>query len=163
MVLAYLLLLFLGRPREVWSALALAALVILCLTPLRLYAVSFQLSFVAVAALLYFLPRWFWGAGEGLFPERWAGRWAKRVWLRVKEAAAVSLVATLATAPLVAAYFQVVPLLGVAVNLAAIPLVLILALPLGEAAVWAECLHLAPVAKGLLYLGNFPGAGVCGH
>ena len=40
--------------------------------------------------------------------------------------------AALATAPLVAAYFQVVSLLGVLVNLVAIPLVLVLALPLGS-------------------------------
>ena len=57
MVLAYLLLVFLGRPGEVWSALALAALVILSLSPLRLFTTSFQLSFVAVAALIYLLPR----------------------------------------------------------------------------------------------------------
>ncbi len=46
MVLAYLLLVFLGRPGEVWSALALAALIILSLAPLRLFSISFQLSFV---------------------------------------------------------------------------------------------------------------------
>jgi len=156
MVLAYLLLVFLGRPGEVWSALALAALAIVCLSPLRLYAISFQLSFVAVAALLYFLPRWF-GRGRGESPPR--GRIAalvRRGWMWGKEAAAVSLVATLATAPLVAAHFQVVSLLGAAVNLAAIPLVLILALPLGEAGVLAQSLHLTPVAQVLLALGQIP-------
>jgi competence protein ComEC len=159
MVLAYLLLLFLGRPREVWSALALAALAILCLSPLRLYTASFQLSFVAVAAILYFLPRWFRGADRDLSFSWWLRRWGKSVWLWGKEAAAVSLVATLATAPLVAAHFQVVSLLGAAVNLVAIPLVLLLALPLGEAAVLAQSLHLAPltyVAQGLLALGQIP-------
>ena len=40
-----------------WSALALAALIILSLTPLRLFAISFQLSFAAVAGLIYFMPR----------------------------------------------------------------------------------------------------------
>jgi competence protein ComEC len=59
MVLAYLFLVLLGRPREVWSALALAALAVLVLNPLRLYYVSFQLSFISVAALIYFIPRWF--------------------------------------------------------------------------------------------------------
>ena len=57
MVLAYLLLVFLGRPGEVWSALALAALIILSLSPLRLFSISFQLSFVAVAVLIYLVPR----------------------------------------------------------------------------------------------------------
>jgi len=156
MVLAYLLLLFLGRPREVWSALALAALTILSLSPLRVYAISFQLSFVAVAALIYFLPRWFSGDREGMSAAGWMRRWGERVRFRGREAAAASLVATLATAPLVAAYFQVVSLLGAAVNLAAIPLVLLLALPLGEAAVLAQALHLAPVAQVLLALGQIP-------
>jgi competence protein ComEC len=156
MVLAYLLLLFLGRPREVWSALALAALAILCLSPLRLYSASFQLSFVTVAALLYFLPRWFRGAREKLSTSGRLASWTNLLWLRGKEAGATSLVATLATAPLVAAHFQVVSLLGAAVNLAAIPLVLLLALPLGEAAVLAQSLHLTPVAQGLLALGRIP-------
>jgi competence protein ComEC len=155
-VLAYLLLLFLGRPREVWSALALAALIILCLSPLRLYSISFQLSFAAVAALLYFLPRWFRGTREGLSPEGWNSKILSRVCVWIKEAAATSLVATLATAPLVAMYFQVVSLLGAAVNLVAIPLVLLLALPLGEVAVLAQSLHLTPVAQGLLALGQIP-------
>jgi competence protein ComEC len=156
MVLAYLLLLLLGRPREVWSALALAALIILCLSPMRLYAISFQLSFAAVAALLYFLPHWFQGARERLSPEGFKAKILPRVGLWVKEAAATSLVATLATAPLVAEYFQVVSLLGAAVNLMAIPLVLFLALPLGEVAVLAQSLHLTPVAQGLLALGQIP-------
>ena len=68
----------------------------------------------------------------------------------------VSVVATLATAPLVALYFQVVSLLGILVNLVAIPLVLLLALPLGEAAVIAQALSLTPVAQALLFVGKFP-------
>ncbi|RJR42782.1 MAG: ComEC/Rec2 family competence protein [Deltaproteobacteria bacterium] len=156
MVLACLMLLFLGRPREVWSALALAALIILGLSPLRLYSISFQLSFAAVAALIYFLPRWFQGARERFSHQGWKEKLPARVRLWLKEAAAASLVATLATAPLVAVYFQTVSLLGAAVNLAAIPLVLFLALPLGEAAVLSQTLHLTPVAQGLLGLGQVP-------
>ena len=68
----------------------------------------------------------------------------------------MSVVATLATAPLVALYFQVVSLLGILVNLVAIPLVLLLALPLGEAAVISQALSLTPVAQVLLFLGNIP-------
>jgi len=79
-----------------------------------------------------------------------------RLLLRGKELLLVSLVATLATAPLVATYFQVVSLWGVVVNVVAIPLVLGLALPLGEAAVLAQALGLAPLAKGLLALGQVP-------
>ena len=156
MVLAYLLLVFLGRPREVWSALALAALVILTLTPLRLFAISFQLSFVAVAAIIYLVPRWLRRAAAPESAGDLSPGQGARLWFWVKEAEAVSAAATLATAPLVAHYFQVVSLLGIAVNLVAIPLVLMLALPLGEAAVLAQALSLTPVAQVLLTLGWFP-------
>jgi competence protein ComEC len=156
MVLAYLLLVFLGRPREVWSALALAALAILTLTPLRLFAISFQLSFAAVAAILYLVPRW---VKRGEAPDSAADLTpplAARLYFWAKRVIAVSAAATLATAPLVAVYFQVVSLLGVVVNLVAIPLVLGLALPLGEAAVLAQALDLTPVAQALLTLGEIP-------
>jgi competence protein ComEC len=154
MVLAYLLLVFLGRPREVWSALALAALIILTLAPLRLFAISFQLSFAAVGAIIYLVPRLVWGTAVEL-EDRAHTLWA-RIFFRVKECLAVSAVATLATAPLVAFYFQVVSLLGILVNLVAIPLALGLALPLGEAAVLAQALSLTPVAQFFLALGQWP-------
>ncbi len=155
MVLAYLLLVFLGRPGEVWSALALAALVILSLTPLRLFAISFQLSFVAVAFLIYLVPRLVeWTTGTE--PDHPIPGAAARLLFRVKEWFMVSVVATLATAPLAAFYFQVVSLLGILVNLVAIPLVLLLALPLGEAAVISQALSLTPVAQALLFVGKLP-------
>jgi competence protein ComEC len=156
MVLAYLLLVFLGRPREVWSALALAALVILSLAPLRLFSISFQLSFVAVAGLAYVLPRWFGGRREAAGAEGASRGWGAWLWWRGKEALAVSTVATLATAPLVAAYFQVVSLLGILVNLVAIPLVLGVALPLGEVAVLAQALSLTSLSQALLEVGRLP-------
>ena len=155
MVLAYLLLVFLGRPGEVWSALALAALIILSLAPLRLFSISFQLSFVAVAFLIYLVPRLVewprWTKPDHPIPGA-----AARLLFRIKEWFIVSVVATLATAPLVALYFQVVSLLGILVNLVAIPLVLLLALPLGEAAVIAQALSLTPVAQALLFVGKLP-------
>ena len=79
-----------------------------------------------------------------------------RILFRIKEWFIVSVVATLATAPLVALYFQVVSLLGILVNLVAIPLVLLLALPLGEAAVISQALSLTPAAQALLLVGNLP-------
>ena len=155
MVLAYLFLVFLGRPGEVWSALALAALIILSLAPLRLFSISFQLSFAAVAFLIYLVPRlveWTsWPKPDHPVPGA-----AARLLFRIKEWFIVSVVACLATAPLAALYFQVVSLLGILVNLVAIPLVLLLALPLGEAAVISQALSLTPVAQALLFVGKLP-------
>ena len=155
MVLAYLLLVFLGRPREVWSALALAALIILSLTPLRLFSISLQLSFAAVAGLIYLMPRLL-KIGEITVERDVQPELAIHAYGMVKGWTAASAVATLATAPLVALYFQVVSILGIAVNLVAIPLFLLLALPLGEAAVFAQAIHLTSLAQGLLFLGQWP-------
>ena len=159
MVLSYLLLMLLGRYRDVWSALALAAFLILVLNPLLLFAVSFQLSFAAVAGILYLSPRLLArfpgeaaaGAGvSGLSSLLGVGR------RRLAELLVVSFSASLATAPLVAHHFQVVSIFGFLVNLAAIPLVLLLALPLGELAVLAQGLALTPLAEIFIQIGKFP-------
>jgi len=155
MVLAYLFLVFLGRPREIWSGLALAALVILVLSPLRLFSVSFQLSFAAVAGILYLVPQWFKTKGTP-FAEGNGRVWLARLGRWAREALAVSGAASLATAPLVAHHFQVVSLYGFLVNLAVIPLVLMAALPLGEMAVLAEAAALTPLARLFLTVGEIP-------
>ncbi len=159
MVLAYLLLVILGRYRDVWSALALAALVILILSPLRLFSVSFQLSFAAVSGIVYLVPKFFklWEPDPSFTDQKsgW-GKWLSGVGRRGFELLAVSLAASLATAPLVAHHFQVVSLFGFLVNLAAIPLVLMMALPLGELAVLAQGLSLTPLARILLNIGQVP-------
>ncbi len=156
MILAYLLLVLLGRPREVPSALALAALIILVLSPLLLFSLSFQLSFISVAALVYFLPRWLAPPDPERLPRSPGRKWGRRTLFWVKGALCASFVATLATAPLVAASFHLVSILGVVINLAAIPLVNGLAVPLGLLALTAESLHLTPLAQGLLALGQIP-------
>ena len=81
---------------------------------------------------------------------------AARLLFRAKEWFMVTVVATLATAPLAAFYFQVVSLLGILVNLVAIPLVLLLALPLGEAAVISQAFSLTPVAQSPALCGQTP-------
>jgi len=169
MVLAYLLLMFLGRFRDIWSALAIAALWILVWSPLLLFSVSFQLSFAAVVGIVYLVPRLISLASRALksqdrdltFMAQWSVRGnllarLQRVGWRGFELLAVSLAASLATAPLVAHHFQVVSLFGFLVNVAAIPLVLMMALPLGELAVLAQGLSLTPLAKVLLSVGEIP-------
>ncbi len=155
MVLACLAAVLLGRAREVVSALALAALVILALNPLRLFSPSFALSFTAVAGLLALVPRWS-ARLPAVPPAGGPATW----WLRLRrwlpEAFLASLAASLATAPLVAWFFNILPVAGFLVNLAAIPLVLGLALPLGELAALAQMLGLTPAARGLLDLGQWP-------
>lgn len=156
MILSYLLLVLLGRPREGPGALALAALVILALSPLLLFSLAFQLSFVSVAALIYFLPRWMTPSEPEMLALSQLKKRAARVVFWTRGALLTSLVATLATAPLVAASFHQVSTLGVLVNLAAIPLVNGVAVPLGLLALTAESLHLSYIAHVLLNLGQIP-------
>jgi competence protein ComEC len=169
MVLACLLLMFLGRFRDIWSALAIAAFWILVWNPLLFFSVSFQLSFVAVAGIVYLAPRLIalvprvlkTEEGGVLFPASGSFRGKllgslHRLGRRGLELLAVSLAASLATAPLVARHFQVVSLFGFLVNLAAIPLVLMMALPLGEMAVLAQGLSLTTPAQIFLSVGEIP-------
>ncbi|MFP3869013.1 MAG: ComEC/Rec2 family competence protein [Desulfobacteraceae bacterium] len=155
MILVYLILVLLDRHRDLYSALALAALVILVLSPLTLFTLSFQLSFISVLGLIYLIPKWmasfkdWWNRGE--LPSGFRRRLA--FW--GGDALAASGAATLATYPLVAASFNLVPTYGVLVNLVAIPLFSILALPLGLTALVFLPLSSA-LAQVLIYLGSWP-------
>jgi competence protein ComEC len=100
----YLLSVFLGLGSSGVNALGIAGFGMLLLSPTTLYDPGFLLSFVAVAALL------------GL-PQSERG-----VWHTVKTALLVSLVCSLATAPITSYYFGRVSLVAPLINLPAVPL-----------------------------------------
>ena len=114
----YLLAVGLGRPSGALPALALAAALMTAVSPGLIRQVSFQLSFAAVGGIALVLA--VGGDRLGGWRSSQAG-W--RGWLlgRTLGLAAVSAAATLATWPLVAAYFGELPLLGVPVSLLAVP------------------------------------------
>jgi len=56
MIIIYLVSILLDRPKNLYNTLAVAALVILLVSPPSLFDVSFQLSFTAVLAILYLVP-----------------------------------------------------------------------------------------------------------
>jgi len=100
-----------GRPASRWYALGLAAAVTLALNPYAAAEPGWQLSFAAVAGLLALAP-------------------AVRKWLErrgahplLAEAAALTGVATLATAPLLALHFDRVSLVSLPANLLVAPAV----------------------------------------
>jgi competence protein ComEC len=100
-----------GRPAARWYAVGLAALVTLTLDPRAASEPGWQLSFVAVIALLAL-----------------ARPWAARLHGRgipgpVAEALAVTGAATLATAPVIAAHFGTAAPLSVPANLVVAPVV----------------------------------------
>ena len=100
-----------GRPGSRWYALGLAAAVTLLLNPLAAGDPGWQLSFAAVAGLLAAAPP----LRDALARRGVPGPLA--------DATAITVVATLATAPLVALHFERVSLASLPANLLAAPVV----------------------------------------
>jgi competence protein ComEC len=97
-----------GRPTHRWYALGLAAAVTLALNPLAAGEAGWQLSFAAVAALLALAPslrEWFARALPG----------------PIADVAAMTVAATVGTAPLMALHFGQVSLAALPANLLAAP------------------------------------------
>jgi competence protein ComEC len=94
----------LGRERDGWHALLLAAIVLLGWSPYALYDAGFQLSFVAVIAI-FVLGRPLASSLEG-YP----------LPARLRGPVAIAVVCGVATAPILWLQFGAVPLLGVLAN-----------------------------------------------
>lgn len=128
------------RYRDLPSAIALSALILLLHEPLALWSPSFQLTFAAVLALIL----WPLPAGLDFDPGRrvlWrALRWAwQAIW--------TSTSVTIAVFPILAWHFPSVSLMGVVTNLLFIPLIAGVLTPLGML-----LLILAPCAPWLAHL-----------
>jgi competence protein ComEC len=91
-----------------FTLLAAAALVVLAPSPQSLFQPGFQLSFAAVAAILYLTPKAMWLVG-------WLPRWLGYIIVG-------TLAAQLATFPILVWHFGQAPLAGFGANLLAIPL-----------------------------------------
>jgi competence protein ComEC len=128
MVAAFVAVQFMGRGRDMASAVALAALVILAKTPWALWEPSFQLSFSAVIGMAAIVP-----ALERLFeretdpldaitPKGLLGRVGGRLGRYAGALFLTSLAASLATAPITAFHFNGFSLSGLIANVAAVPL-----------------------------------------
>jgi competence protein ComEC len=127
MATLFLLTYWVGRRHDWINTLAMAALVILWIHPPALLSVSFQLSFMAVLAIL---------AGMSIGPGRTAGQESslhRRLLCRLALLVRVSLLAVAGTLPLVLYYFNQVSLAGPAVNLFVVPLVGLVIVPAGLA------------------------------
>ena len=122
MALAGSFLFLLRRKTDTIHFLSFAALAILLCQPLALFTPSFQLSFAALAGILY---------GHKIWSPVMAGRSKTLQYLAALFFS--SLAATLATMPLVIYHFHLIPPGGVVTNLFAIPILNWVALPLAIA------------------------------
>ena len=129
MLAVFTLALVLQRERDLFNSLLLAALLILIPYPEALFAASFQLSFVAVAALILVLPRL---PTPVIFRNK-LGR--ERKWhlrgIRFYQFICASIILSLSTAPLVLYHFHRLTLTGLFTNLLVVPVVGFLVLPAG--------------------------------
>ncbi len=101
----------LNREVKIYNSLGLAALLILLVHPHYLFDAGFQLSFVSVISIVYFVPRI-----EKLFPAA-----QNRYLSYLIRAGSVSLAAWIGVAPLVAYYFNIVTPVAVVANLLIVP------------------------------------------
>ena len=131
MIVTFMVAVFLGRERDMYNTLALAAFIILVVFPHSLFDISFQLSFTAVWAILFITPRL-----ALLLPPKgkpgdlsFSGKVFKSILLFIM----VSLSAILATAPLIAFYFNRVSTISLLANIIVVPLLGMIALPLSMA------------------------------
>jgi competence protein ComEC len=124
------------RPALSMRGLALAMLVVLLLHPEAVLTPGFQMSFAAAAALVASFGHDGWLAGgEGRGPIK-----------ALRDTAATSMIAGLATAPISAFHFAQLTVWGYLANLLAMPIVSFLSAPLAICA----------VALSLLGLGEWP-------
>jgi competence protein ComEC len=122
MALSFLLALLLDRQKDLYDALFLAGFLILVAAPAALFDVSFQLSFLAVFAMVYLVPR-FLEMGAPL--KRWADEqsWLKRkIAIYAGASLLTSAAAILGTGPLVGLYFNRISVVGFLANLLLVPL-----------------------------------------
>ena len=127
MIVTYLLTRLLERPGTALHSVMLAALLILLVEPGFIWDVGFQLSFVAVSAIILAadrLPR----------PEARLRVWEKEWWFaRAHQLAIIQLVVTAAVTPLTALHFHQAHPIGLLVNFLLIPVASLL-VPLSFAA-----------------------------
>lgn len=141
MVAVFLLGLILGRTHDSLNTLAVAALVIVTLFPPALFSISFQLSFAAVAAILY--------GYQKIGPAREdAGSTLKKIGSQLLGLVLVSALAIAGTTPVVLYHFNQTSVVGIVANLFLVPLVGFVVVPLGLTAAFAALVFEPAAALG---------------
>ncbi|MDP1990276.1 MAG: DNA internalization-related competence protein ComEC/Rec2 [Syntrophales bacterium] len=136
MVVIFMAAILINRERDLYNTLALAAFLILVVSPYSLFDISFQLSFVAVASLLFLMPRLATLLPKPLTLDSFGP--TRKEWLLnpLKKALHticlfffVSLSATLGTLPLILFYFNRLSLVTLVANMIVVPILGVIAIP----------------------------------
>lgn len=110
--------LLLERKPHIYNSLGIAAFIILLVHPAKLFDVGFQLSFTAMASILFFYEQF----GQMEWINRVRKRWNTSGFQWLISGILVSLAAQIGTLPITASYFYRIPILSLPLNLLAIPL-----------------------------------------
>jgi len=156
MVLVFLFSFIIGREKDVWSSLSLAALIILTLNGNALFTISFQLSFVAVAGILWLAPLIFsriakFKANKELFNKV---KILNSILTYILGLIAVTTAATIMTIPLIAHHFHRFSIVALPANLTVVPIIGLWVIPLGLLSSISVLIS-STLAGFLLSLGEF--------
>jgi len=133
MVLVFLWSFIIGREKDVWSSLSIAAIVVLSLNGDALFTTSFQLSFITVAGILYLSPLILsWLLNIKNKDDLLSGRRKFNPILSYTAGLiAVTTSATIVTIPLMSYYFHRLSVISLLANLTVVPIVGLWVLPFG--------------------------------
>lgn len=131
MAVAFLLSIVLEREKEAWSTLGFAGLIILSIDPHAIFSISFQLSFSAVAGILWFGPGLYKIIKEQILKRIGPGTIFYRLCNYFTGLLVVTLSATIILMPITIYYFHRISLVSIPANLAAVPLLGIWVIPFG--------------------------------
>ena len=156
MVLVFLWSFIIGRQKDVWSSLCLAAIIILAFKGDSLFTSSFQLSFVAVAGILWLAPLIYsripkFNRGNESFKRN---KLLHAILTYTASLIAVTTAATIITIPLIAHHFHRFSIVGLAANLTVVPIIGLWVIPLGLLSSISLLLS-STLAGILLSLGEF--------
>ena len=131
MALAFLGAMISDRERDIWSTLALAGLLILLLDPNALLSISFQLSFAAVAGILWWMPPLAQKFGRQTSTQAKKPDILEKLRGYFIGILAVSFAATIILLPVTCYYFHRISLVFLPANLTAVPILGFWVIPAG--------------------------------
>jgi competence protein ComEC len=134
MILIFLAGILMHKERDLFNTLALAAIIILLISPLALFDISFQLSFIAVASLIFVSPLLTQltrgETAEGIAKPACL---ARRIVNYLLIFILVTISATLGSTPLIVYYFNGFPLVTLPANFLIVPLLGMVTFTMGMA------------------------------
>ncbi len=131
MVLSYLFSLIIDREKEMWSTLALAAILVLACDPHALFTLSFQLSFCAVIGILWLTPPIYRKIALNGLLERARRLHMERLLTYVSGMMAVTAGTMVFLLPMTTYYFHRISMVSIPANLTAVPVLGLWIIPLG--------------------------------